>query len=90
MLTIGGKPVRFVLNLLEDKPEAKKLLSYDHFKFLGRWIPWTVGLSDVKIKAVVERKFFADMDIVNSCGVNGLMKLWLYQHYIFASLGHSS
>ena len=54
--------------------------------FLGRWIPWTVGLSDVKIKAVVERKFFADMDIVNSCGVNGLMKLWLYQHYILSRL----
>lgn len=85
LLTINGSPIRFMLDFPRDKPEEKKLLlSHDHFKFLGRWIPGTVGLSDAKIKEKARDRFASDMLLVEKSGVNGLMKLWLYQHFVLA------
>ena len=39
------------------------------------------------MKNKVRSKFLADMDKADNSGVNGLMKLWLYEHYIVKTLG---
>jgi hypothetical protein len=53
-------------------------LAHDHFKFLGRWIHFS--LSEVKVMNFVKATFNAEVLLIERCGVNGLMKLWLYQH----------
>jgi hypothetical protein len=83
LLTIAGKPVRFILDVTKDP----SLLLHDHFKFLGRWI--SMHLTEDKVKAKVRQSFREDMELVNSCAVNGLIKLWIYQHYVISHLAWS-
>jgi hypothetical protein len=71
-LTIAGKPVR----CLSD-PDALGDFGNDHFKFLGRWL--RSDLSEKQVKEKVTKEYWARIARVASCGVNGLMKLWLYQ-----------
>ena len=48
-----------------------------HFKFLGRWM--RSDLKEQQVSARVETQYWAWINLVDSSGVNGLMKLWLYQ-----------
>jgi hypothetical protein len=59
-------------------------LQYDHFKELGRFI--SVDLKENKIRAEIRKRFLDDMEKVERSGVNGLCKLFLYQHFIVARL----
>jgi len=59
-------------------------LHYDHFKELGRFI--SVDLKEDKIKSEVRKRFLDDMEKVESSGVNGLCKLFLYQHFVLTRL----
>ena len=61
-----------------------KSIAHDHFKFLGRRIG--ISLDEFKTEDFVRNKFRADIDITNKTGLNGLMKLWLYQHFIVSRL----
>jgi hypothetical protein len=55
-----------------------------HFKFLGRHIHY--NLSEIEIKDEIFKSFREDVETVNKNQVNGLMKLWLYQHCIIYRL----
>ena len=55
-----------------------------HFKFLGRHIHY--NLSETQIKEEIFTSFKKDVETVNKNRVNGLMKLWLYQHCIIYRL----
>lgn len=59
-------------------------LHYDHFKELGRWI--SVDLKDTKLKTEIRRRLTSDMQIVESSGVDGLCKLFIYEHYVVSHL----
>jgi hypothetical protein len=59
-------------------------LFHDHFKFLGRRTG--VELNEIKTADLVRKKFKADMDLVDNTGLNGLMKLWLYKHFVTSRL----
>jgi hypothetical protein len=63
-----------------------KALSFKntHFKFLGRHIHY--NLKETAIKEKIFRSFVEDVELVTKTRVNGLMKLWLYQHYILYRL----
>jgi len=74
-LAIAGEyNLKFIVNVAKDP----KSLEYDHFKELGRWIG--VDLKEDKIKAEISRRLNADMSIVEGSGVNGLSKLYIYEH----------
>ena len=75
-LLIDGEPQKFIVNVAKDP----KSLEYDHFKELGRFIG--VDLKEDKIRAEISRRLNAYMDLVNNCGVNGLAKLFIYEHAI--------
>ena len=64
-------------------PDPKSLF-HDHFKFLGRRTG--VDLNEIKTTDLVRKKFKADMDLVDNTGLNGLMKLWLYEHFVISRL----
>jgi hypothetical protein len=55
-------------------------LQHDHFKELGRWI--SVDLRETKMKTEIRRRLFSDLETVESCGVNGLCKLFIYEHLL--------
>ena len=55
-----------------------------HFKFLGRHVHYNLSESEIKDK--IFNAFVEDVGFVKSSRVNGLMKLWLYQHYILYRL----
>ena len=74
-LKIGGEKIRFI-NAAADSNS----LQNDHFKELGRFI--SVDLSEEKIKTEIRKKLFSDIDKVESSGINGLCKLFLYEHFI--------
>ena len=59
-------------------------LAHDHFKFLGRRIG--VSLNEFKTEPFVRKQFKTDIERTNKTGLNGLMKLWLYQHFIISRL----
>lgn len=80
LITIAGQKMHYILN--PDIAEGK--LTRDHFKFLGRWIH--IDLCETKVQAHVRASFQREVKLVNSCHVNGLMKLWLYQYYLLAHL----
>jgi len=65
------------------EPDPKSLF-HDHFKFLGRRTG--VELNEIKTADLVRKKFKADMDLVDNTGLNGLMKLWLYEHFVISRL----
>ena len=43
-------------------------------------------LKEQQVSAQVETQYWAWINLVDSSGVNGLMKLWLYQFDILSSL----
>jgi len=59
-------------------------LQYDHFKELGRFI--SVDLKEDKVKSELRKRFLDDMEKVENSGVNGLCKLFLYQHFVVPRL----
>ena len=79
-LSIAGEDLKFIVNVAKE-PNS---LEYDHFKELGRWIG--VDLKEDKIKAEISRRLNADMCIVESSGVNGLGKLYIYEHSVVPRL----
>ena len=79
-LTINGEKLKFIVNTAAD-PNS---LQFDHFKELGRWI--SVDLSEVKVKAEIQRRLAEDIETVEMCGVNGLCKLFLYEHFVVRRL----
>ena len=79
-LTIDGVKLKFIVDVAAD-PSS---LQYDHFKELGRFI--SVDLKEDKIKTEIRRRLFADMDAVDQCGVNGLCRLFLYEHFVVRRL----
>ena len=79
-LTINGERLKFIVNVAAD-PSS---LQFDHFKELGRFI--SVTLKEDKVKAEIRRRLNADMELVEGSGVNGLCKLFIYQHYVVSRL----
>jgi hypothetical protein len=79
-ISIAGHQMRFMVDL----GVSSSSLAHDHFKFLGRWIH--VSLSEEKVKMFVKSALLKDVEKVDKSGVNGLMKLWLYQFYLLARL----
>ena len=79
-LTIGGEKLKFIVNVAAD-PSS---LQYDNFKELGRFI--SINLKEDKIKTEIRRRLYADMDTVEASGVNGLCKLYIYEHYVVPRL----
>jgi hypothetical protein len=82
-LKIAGKEIRFIVNVALN-PDC---LQYDHFKELGRFI--SVNLKETKIKSELRKRFLEDMEQVESSGVNGLCKLFLYTLLFPVSRGRS-
>jgi len=79
-LTIGGEKLKFIVNAAAD-PDS---LQFDHFKELGRFI--SVDLKEDKMQTEIRRRLDSDMDVVDACGVNGLCKLFLYEHFVVRRL----
>ena len=79
-LTINGERLKFLVNVAADRSS----LQFDHFKELGRFI--SVDLKENKVKAEIRRRLAADMDLVRGSGVNGLCKLFIYEHYVVPRL----
>ena len=79
-ILIAGKKMRFIVNTDAD-PES---LQSDHFKELGRWI--SVSLSEDKMKAEITKRVSRDLEQIENSGVNGLSKLFLYEHYLVSRL----
>ena len=79
-LTIAGEKIRFIVNVAAD-PNS---LQSDHPKELGRFI--SVDINEEKVKQEIRRRMFSDMDLIETCGVNGLCKLFLYQHFVISRL----
>ena len=46
----------------------------------------SVSLNEFKTEPFVRKQFKADIERTNKTGLNGLMKLWLYQHFIISRL----
>ena len=79
-----AEKLRFIVNVAVD-PSS---LHYDHFKELGRFI--SVDLKEDKIRREIRKRFLDDMEKIEASGVNGLCKLFLYEHFVVSvSLGHS-
>ena len=79
-VSIANTQMVYLLNPVINQDK----LTHDHFKFLGRWI--NINLSEEKIKDHVRREFLKEVRLVDGLPINGLMKLWLYQHYLLAHL----
>ena len=79
-LTIDGERMKFIVNVAADP----KSLQFDHFKELGRFI--SVDLKEDKVKAEVRRRLQSDIELVEGSGINGLCKLFLYEHYVISRL----
>jgi len=79
-LTIGGEKLKFIVNAAAD-PDS---LQFDHFKELGRFI--SVNLKEDKMETEICRRLEKDMNTVDACGVNGLCKLFLYEHFVVRRL----
>jgi hypothetical protein len=79
LLTIAGKPIQFIVN-----PTEKDDFKSKHFKFLGRWIDVLLSKQDIQTR--LKALFIEYMCTIESSGLHGLMKLWLYQFYVLAFL----
>jgi hypothetical protein len=79
-LTIAGQKLRFIINTEAD-PES---LQSDHFKELGRWI--SADLTEDKMKLEIEKRLSADLGTIEESGVNGLCKLFLFEHFVVSRL----
>jgi hypothetical protein len=62
----------------------KSSIQYDHFKELGRFI--SVDLKEEKMKTEIRRRALSDMEAVETSGVNGLCKIFLYEHFVVRRL----
>ena len=76
----AGKKMRFIVDT-EANPDS---VQSDHFKELGRWI--SVDLSEDKMKAEIGRRVSQDLEKLELSGVNGLSKLFLYEHFLVSRL----
>lgn len=74
-LFIKGVQLKFIV----DINKVDEFLA-GHFKFLGRWV--SRALDDEVMKVAFRSKFFEWLKLVDKDKVNGLMKLWIYQHYV--------
>jgi len=79
-LMIKGTRLKFIVDTAADPTS----LQYEHFKELGRFI--SVDLKEDKMKTEVRRRLETDMNLVDNCGVNGLCKLFLYEHFVIRRL----
>lgn len=77
LLLIDGEPLNFI-----EAINSKHEFLARHFKFLGRWI--SSDLNDEATKRNFKSEFFNWLDLVDKDLINGLMKLWIYQHYVIA------
>jgi len=73
-LFIDGEPLKFVDDIVKGLKR--------HFKFLGRWI--STDLNDEVTKRQFETEFLGWLALVDKDPINGLMKCWIYQHYIIS------
>ena len=80
-LTISGKPVRFIMDASKKDP-----LEATHFKFLGRWISWLLEPDEPMVKAKCKKGFEDMMSTIEKSHVSGLIKCWIYQHFVLAIL----
>ena len=78
-LSINGQPIKFIVSPTEKDP-----FKATHFKFLGRWIHFS--LSEEKIKERIRASLIEDINIVENSRIHGFMKLWLYQFYVLSRL----
>jgi hypothetical protein len=74
LLFIDGVRLNFIANIKKGMEQ--------HFKFLGRWV--SANLNDKATKIKFEIDFLGWLALVDKDPINGLMKLWVYQHYILA------
>ena len=74
MLLIDGQRLTFIDDIVKGRE--------GHFKCLGRWM--SKDLNDEATKIKFEADFFGWLALVDKDPINGLMKLWVYQHYILA------
>jgi hypothetical protein len=72
MLEIDGESLTFIEDIVKGRAR--------HFKFLGRWM--STDLDDGEPKRKFAADFFSWLTLVDKDLINGLMKLWVYQHYI--------
>ena len=72
LLLIDGKPLTFIDSIVKGREKQ--------FKFLGRWL--SKDLNDEQTKSKFKADFFGWLNRVDKDPINGLMKLWVYQHYI--------
>ena len=79
-VTIEGEKLKFIVSTAVDPTS----IQFAHFKELGRFI--SVDLKEEKMKAEIRRRFEKDFELVENSGVNGLCKLFLYQHFIIRRL----
>jgi hypothetical protein len=74
-LNIAGTKLKFIIDIAAD-PNS---LQHNHFKELGRFI--SVDLKEDQMKTEIRRRLNSDMELIDGCGVNGLCKLFLYEHF---------
>ena len=79
-LQIAGERFRFIFDPSQPDDSLKK----SHFKFLGRWS--AMALKDSEVADFVKKEFLSFMDLVDESAVNGLMKLWIYQHFLLSKI----
>ena len=63
-----------------DVAGDRETLAYDHFKELGRWI--SVDLKEDKVKTVLQKRVVSDLATVDSSGLNGFCKLFIYEFFL--------
>lgn len=78
-LTISGSPIGFMLN-----PDVQDRFKQTHFKFLGRNI--NISLNEHLVQEKLRCAYLEYLEALDKNAVNGLMKLWIYQHYVLSLL----
>jgi hypothetical protein len=80
-LKIKGHLVGFIMD------PSKGPFKDEHFKFLGRWIPG--DLDEIQVKEKVLSEFRSYISLIDNSKLSGLLKIWLYQHFLLAKLAWS-
>ena len=60
----------------------------EHFKFLGRWIYYSLGEAQIKSKIMLS--VLQDMQTIDNALITGFMKLWLYQFELLSAIESAS
>ena len=76
-LKINGQAIKFMLRPNDGDP-----FKTEHFKFLGRWIHYSLG--EAQIKSNIMPSVLQDMQTIDNPLITGFIKLWLYQFYLLA------